>query len=62
MEEADEVDESTDTCVSELNWLRLELLLLDEVAKEDGETAVCLRASMELAAAMLALPAADIKL
>lgn len=53
-DELDEVDEDTvvvedalETGVNELNWFKLELLLLDEdaVASDAGDIAVCLRAS-----------------
>lgn len=54
VDELDEVDDATvvvddafETGVNELNWFKLELLLLDDdvVASDAGDTAACLRAS-----------------
>lgn len=41
VEEAEEEEEAAEVCVSELSWFRLELLSLDEVAKEEGEMGAC---------------------
>lgn len=59
-EEDEPVDEETfEVGVRELNWFKLELLLLEDVAKEDGDMAACLRASMGPTTGCLSL---DIKL
>jgi len=45
VEEAEELEdelEAVEVAVSELNWFKLELESLEEVAKDEGETAACL--------------------